>query len=284
MKTQPPNTKNIMHKSILPSLPRTIIHCYSLLALALMLALNSCTTQKQLTYLQGIDEAGKDNFFPYARPEYRLQKQDILYVNIVTLNQEVNRMLNPGGTSGTQQIGLMQGGGAYLMGYTIRDSGYISLPVIGNVVVIDKTMEEATTHIELKVSEMLKDATVVVKLMSYKITILGEVNSPGNFAHYGNQLTILDAIGLAGNITDYGDRSSVLVIRPTNEGSNVFRIDLQDKNLLLSDAYFLLPNDIVIVEPLKAKLIKLNSSTISFFVTTIFSILSATLLIYSVLK
>ena len=244
----------------------------------------SCTTQKQLTYLQDIDTAGKDNFFPYSRPEYRLQKQDILYVNIVTLNEEVNKMLNTGSSSGTMQTNQMQGGGAYLMGNIIRDSGFIRLPLIGNVYVFQKTMEEATKLIEEKASLLLKDARVIVKLLSYKITVLGEVRSPGNFTNYGNQLTVLDAIGMAGDLTDLGDRSRVLVVRPINEGSKTFRINLKDKNLLVSEAYFLLPNDIVIVEPRKVKLLSLNAQTISLFFSTVFSTISLTLLILNLNK
>ena len=253
---------------------------YGLLSMVLF----SCTTQKQLTYLQGIDEAGKDNFFPYSRPEYRLQKQDILYVDIKTQNVEINALLNPSGSIGISQLSMAPSGGGYLMGYTISDSGYISLPLIGNVRVIQKTLNEATILIEEKTSLMLKDASVVVKLLSYRITVLGEVKSPGSFNHFGNQLNVLDAIGIAGDLTEYGDRSNVLVIRPVNEGSITYRINLKDKNLLLSEAYFLLPNDIVIVEPRKVKLLSLNAQTISLFFSTIFSTISLTLLILNLNK
>lgn len=188
------------------------------------------------------------------------------------------------GMGGSQQMGQMQSGGGYLMGYTIRDSGFITLPVIGDVYIIEKTLNEATKLIEEKAAQMLKDATVVVKLLSYNITILGEVGSPGKYIHYGTQLTVLDAIGMAGDLTDYGDRSRVLVIRPDNEGSKTFRIDLKDKNLLISDAFFILPNDILIVEPRKVKLLSLNSQTISMFFSTIFSTISLTLLILNLNK
>lgn len=247
--------------------------------LLLSIVFNSCTTQKQLTYLQGVDGAEKDNFFPYTRPEYRLQMQDILYVKISTLNEDVNIMLSPGGATTGQQASQMEGAGAYLMGYSLRDTGYISLPVIGDVFVYNMTLEEATKKIEQKVSLMLKDATVVVKLLSYHITVLGEVKTPKTFTYFGNQLTILDALGMAGDLTDYGDRTNLLVLRSSMGGSKTYRINLKDKNLLLSETYFLLPNDIIIVEPRKVKLINLNAGTISLFFSTIFSTLSLTLLI-----
>lgn len=258
--------------------PQTIVFF-----LILVLIISSCTTQKQLTYLQGIDEVGEENFFPYSRPEYRLQKQDVLYVSIVTLNEEVNLMLNPGGTQSSQQMSQGQGG-AYLMGYTIRDSGNINIPLIGDVFVLNKTMEESVTLIENKTSKMFKDARVDVKLLSYRFTVLGEVDMPGSFVHYGNQLTVFDAIGMAGDLSDYGDRSRVLVVRPTNEGSTSYRINLKDKSLLKSEGYFILPNDIVIVEPRYNKLLSLNAPAVSLFFSSAFSTISLALIILSLDK
>ena len=84
-----------------------------------------------------------------------------------------------------------------------------------------------------------------------------------------SQLTVLDAIGMAGDITNYGNRQHILVVRPTREGTQTFRINVQDKNLLQSEGYFLLPNDIVIVEPIKSKPFQLNIPTISLVLTSI---------------
>jgi polysaccharide biosynthesis/export protein len=268
-----------------PKMKSLPLHSKNLLILILFsILISSCTTQKKLTYLQNIDSPGSPAYYPYSRPEYRLQKQDILYVNIVTLNEEINAMLSPSGGSGTQQMTQMQSGGGYLMGYTIRDSGFISLPLIGNVYVLEKTMEEVTKLIEEKTAILLKDARVTVKLLSYNITILGEVNGPGKYSLYGNQLTILEGIAMAGDLTVLADRGRILVVRPTKEGSNSFRIDLKDKNLLLSEAYFLLPNDIVIVEPRRIKFFKLNASDLSVFYGTVVSTFSLVFLILNLRK
>ncbi len=253
-----------------------------LLMISSFLLMFSCTTQKQLTYLNDIDEAGTDNFFPYERPEYRLQKQDILYVRFTTLNDEINNILN-GGTSISSQSMVMTGGSAYLSGYTINDSGCINLPVIGDIPVIGKTMEETTHAIEDSTARHLKDTYVIVKLLSFKFTVLGEVTGPGTFYNYNKQLTVLDAIGMAGDITDYGDLSRILVVRPNKEGSHTYRIDLNKKEILSSEGYFLLPNDIVIVESLKVKFFNLNSPKVSFFISTIVNSISLTLLILTLL-
>lgn len=89
----------------------------------------------------------------------------------------------------------------------------------------------------------------------------------------------IGSYGRAGGVGDYGDRSMVLVVRPKDKGSKTYRLSLQDKNILYSEAYFLLPNDVVIVEPLKQKIFNMNLPTISFVISTVTGVLTTTLLL-----
>ena len=243
---------------------------------------SSCTTQKQLTYLQDIDQSGPNNFYNLARPEYHLQKQDILYVNLSTDNSEMSALLE--GTNSNSQSINMTMGAAYLRGYTMDDSGSIEIPAIGKVEVLGKTLEEVNKAVQEKASVLLKDVTVTIKLLSYKFSVLGEVNNPGNFQIFDTQMTLLDALGMAGDMTNYGDRTNILVIRSEKKGLHTYRINLKKKDLLTSQAYFILPNDVVIVEPRKVKLISINAPTVSLFFSTIFSTISLTLLILNTTK
>ncbi len=109
-----------------------------------------------------------------------------------------------------------------------------------------------------KAEEVFKGATVECKLLSFKFTVIGEVRAPGSYINYNNYLTVLEAIGRAGGVGDYGRRDKVLVVRPTEKGTKTYNLNLQDKNLLASEAYFLLPNDVIIVEPLGQKIFNLN--------------------------
>ena len=128
-------------------------------------------------------------------------------------------------------------------------------------------------------NEIFKNSTVECKLLSYKYTVIGEVNNPGTYVNYNNYLTVLEAIGRAGGLGDYGNRDKVLVVRPMDKGTKTFRLNLQDKNILSSQAYFLLPNDVVIVEPLKQKIFNMNLPTISFILTAVTSTITMTLLL-----
>jgi polysaccharide export outer membrane protein len=241
--------------------------------------LGSCTTQSKLMYLSNLDTTSVQQFFPMERPDYRIQYQDILYVNVTTLNNEMNDLLNPGFQQYTYSLYSSQSN-IYIYGYTVNDSGYISLPILGDVYVYGLTIDEITWSISERAKEFLKDATVNVKLLTFKFTVVGEVNRPGTYVNYNNQLTVLEAIGMAGDISNYGNRKRVLVVRPTKEGTYTYRINVQDKNLLQSQGYFLLPNDVVIVEPIKSKPFQLNIPTI----TLLFSGISSLILILSFIQ
>jgi polysaccharide biosynthesis/export protein len=245
-----------------------------------IILISSCTSVKKLTYLKDLGVDSDSNYFPYNRPEYRLQLQDILYVKISTINDDINIYLNDGNSQSNQSM-FQTESGAYLKGYTINDSGSITLPLIGDIVVLGMTLEEATNAIKLNVSTFINDPSIVVKLLSFKYTVIGEVKDPGSYYNYSRQVTVLDAIGNAGDFTDYGNRSNVLVIRSVNNTSETYRINLLKKDILSSEGFFIVPNDIVIVEPRRSKWIQLNAPTISFFITSIVSTVSLTILIIS---
>lgn len=239
-----------------------------ILIIILAILFDGCTTQKKLMYLSNLDTTAVQQFFPMERPDYRIQYQDILYINISTLNADMNDMLNPGTQRFTSST-FRDESNIYIFGYTVSDSGTITLPILGDILVNGLTVTEVKQSIQEKANEYLKDAIVIVKLLSFKFTVLGEVNRPGMYINYNNQLTVLEAIGMAGNLSDFGNREHVLVVRPSKEGTHTYHINLQDKNLLQSQGYFLLPNDIVIVEPIKSKIFRLNIPTISLALTSI---------------
>jgi polysaccharide biosynthesis/export protein len=244
-----------------------------------ILIFGSCTTQKELTYLNNLDTTAVSQFYPMERPDYRIQYQDILYVNFFTMNLEMNKLLNSGSGSINSSNMFRDESSIYIYGYTVSHKGDISLPILGKVNVYGLTLDEVKDAVEERAKQYLKDPVVNVRLLSFKFSVIGEVTRPGSFNNYNNQLTVLDAIGMAGDITDYGDRKNILVVRPTTEGTYTFRINLQDKELLQSEGYFLLPNDIVIVEPIKSKPFKLNLPTTTLLITTSLSTISTLILL-----
>lgn len=250
-----------------------------LLSFALLLAFSSCTTHKQLTYLQNVDSLPSGTVY-YKQPvEYRIQNEDILYIRVISLNDEINTMINTF-SSQTNMNQFQNEISLYLYGYSVNDSGYVDIPYIGKVNVLGLTLEQAKQTIKEKVDISVRNATVIVKLVSFKFSVLGEVSRPGVYKNYNNQLTILEALSMAGDITDYGNRFEVLVVRPTKDYTKTYRVDLTDKSLLSSEAFFLLPNDVVYVQPIKSKSFRINIPTLTLALTSI----STLILVLSFIK
>lgn len=238
----------------------------------LILLFISCTTHRELIYLQKID-FNKDTLFVANFPDYRIQKEDILYVKVFSLNKEISDLINQT-TVTTQQSSVYQNElSMFIYGYTVDDSGFIELPILGKIFVYNKKIDDISSDIKEKALKYINDPVVIVKLISYKYTLLGEVTRPGTYRNYSKQISILEAIGNAGDITDYGNRKNVMVIRTTEKGNKVYYLDLTKKNILNSEAFYLLPNDIVYVPPVKNKVFRVNSSVYSMALSTISTII-----------
>jgi polysaccharide biosynthesis/export protein len=258
-------------------------HLTPILTLALLLAV-SCTSTKNLTYLQNLPETSEVQYFLYDMSDYKVQYRDVLYIDVKTLSPEgkIEDVLQ--GSNSLNQNYMQLESGQYLMGYGIDKNGKILLPVVGEISVGEKTIPEIREIVQQKIDSVFNHAYVDVKLLSFKYTVLGEARAPGVYFNYNNYLTVLEAIGRAGGVGDYGRRDRVLVVRATKDGTQTYRINLQDKNILSSKAYFLMPNDVVIIEPLKQKIFNMNLPTISFAISTITGVITTTLLLINYFK
>jgi polysaccharide biosynthesis/export protein len=251
--------------------------------LLLLIMVFSCTSQQKLAYLNNLPKTTEPQYFPYDMPDYKVQYRDILYIDVKTLTPEgsIENVLQ--GSNWNQNY--IQGEASqYIIGYSVDKSGKILLPVIGQIDVGGKILPEIRKIVQNKVDSVFNHAYVDVKLLSFKYTVLGEVRTPGTFMNYNDYLTVLEAIGRAGGVDDYGRRDRVLIVRSTKTGSQTYRINLQDKSLLSSEAYFLMPNDVVIVEPEKHKVFNMNLPTVSFAISTVTGIITTTLLFINYFK
>jgi polysaccharide biosynthesis/export protein len=251
----------------------------SFILLLILFLVSSCTSQKKLAYLNNLPTPSGEERFTMDIPDYKIQKRDILNITLKAMNPEGMIMDYLGGSGGTATAYTQGESSGYLFGYNVNKDGNIILPVIGSILAEGKTLEEIRILLQEEFSKNYKNAVVECKLLSFKFTIIGEVKAPGTYLNYNNYLTVLEAIGRAGGIDDYGRRDKILVIRPTEGGTKTYTLNLQDKKILSSEAYFLLPNDVIIVEPESKKIFTLNLPTISFVIGTFTSVLTTTLLL-----
>ena len=239
----------------------------------------SCSTQKELSYLNNLYELGGENYFPMEVPDYKIQPRDILYISVKAQTPEgtLTEMLTD--RTNANMNYLTNEGSAYMVGYSVDPDGDMTVPLLGKVPVEGMTVYEIRDLLQEKVDSLFRHAYVEVRLMSFKFTVIGEVRAPGSYVNYNDQLTVLEAIGRAGGISETGTKEKILVIRPEGDQTVTYHIDLQDKSLLSSPAYFITPNDVVIVQPNPKKVFNINLPTISFIISTATAAVTTTLLL-----
>lgn len=219
--------------------------------LLVVFILSSCVTHKELEYIQDSNKNIK-SFNISNIQDYKLKPNDELYIQISSLDENTTNIFG-GNTNGMMLSAGMQPYGASLMSYAINKEGYIQLPVIGSILVKDKTVVEVSQIIKDSLNRILNQPSVTVKLVNRYVSVIGEVKLPGHFSYSQEKLSILDAIGLAGDLTDYGDRHQVILIREENGKNLRINLDLTESDFLSSDYYFVKPNDIVYIKPLRKK-------------------------------
>lgn len=228
--------------------------------LILIAGLASCVSNEKIVYLQNLEgnsPIAEGELIAYEIPEYKLQYNDIIDVNIQTVEDIIEKGFNP---TINAQIGQMmqlaQGGGDvyYMTGYTVDKNGKIRLPIIGEVMVKDKSIEEARMEIESKLrSYITSEIYVKVKLGGIRYSALGEFRRPGKFVVLQDRMTIFEAIANAGDLSNIAKRDEVLLIRQYPEGTKLHRINLNDRQIVQSPFYFIQPNDQLYAEPMKVR-------------------------------
>lgn len=229
---------------------------FRIIILTFVLLFTSCVSQRNVEYLQdGSNLQGDVKTFDDVQiPDYKLKPKDELFVQIKSLDDPSTNIFQQ---LGVQQDGTTSGNiqpyGASLMSYSVDKSGYIQLPVLGNIHVENKSVPEVNAILQDSLEYILSNPTVTVKLVNRFVSVLGEVQRPGHFSYSQEKLTVFNALGLAGDITDYGDRNDVILARNEN-GKNIrINIDLTSSELMASEYYYIRPNDMIYVKPMRKK-------------------------------
>ena len=218
-----------------------------------LVQLSSCVPVSEMVYLQAENEGMQQEVFIHNNQEYQLQVNDILDVKITSLDPEVTKIFNAS-TLGAMQVtqASAQTGGDlyYITGYSISQSGNIDIPFIGKVEVAGLSLEEAHLAIDQRVGELFTNYHLQVKLGGIRFSALGEFNRPGKHVVMQNQVTIFEALALGGDLTPVANRQRVKLMRQYPEGTRIFNVNLLEQELVGTPQYFILPNDIIYVEPL----------------------------------
>ena len=230
--------------------------CIILLCFALFQA---CIPMRKVVYMRNNPIIEKEIII--TPPVHHLEIGDVLFVRVLSSNDKSYEFFNVE-TNTNSSANNTSMASLYLNGSTINSKGVIEIPIIGEIYLLGKNLEEAKISIQKVVEEYLQDAIVIVKLANFQVTILGEVNKPGTFPVLKENVTIFEALALAGDLSDYANRQKIKIVRTYNNKKKIYTIDLTNQQLLLSDFYYLRNNDMIYVEPLKYRTFRKSQSQI----------------------
>ena len=212
---------------------------------AFLMQLSACKTREKLVYFQN----QSDSLVTHSSFTPIVQVDDYLSIKVTGLDPESVIAFNLPLESGqTNQSGYTQGNTAR-NGYLVDADGTITMPVIGIFRIAGLSRKEATIQLQKKLEEYTSDPIVHIQILNYKVTILGDVRSPGTYTIPNERITLLEAIGLAGDLKPTGVRENVLVIREEAGKKVEYRVDLTSKSVFASPVYYLAQNDVVYIEP-----------------------------------
>jgi polysaccharide export outer membrane protein len=228
----------------------------SLTIVLLCLFFFSCKTQKKTIYFQDsaqIQGTNNANFEP------KIKISDLLSITVLGIEPDAVRPFNIPNL-GSAAVGGYTQGAPSSPGYVVYTEGNIDFPVIGKIKVAGFNRSEVISLIKSKLELYIQNPTVLLKIVNYKITVIGDVKNPGTFTIPNERVTIFEAIGIAGDLLITGKRNNVKVIRDTDGVKKEFIVDLTSAKVFDSQVYYLQQNDLIYVEPNRSKV---NSSLIN---------------------
>lgn len=242
----------------LRSLPTYNLSMRLFLMLLTLVMFASCVSNRKSTLLQKDDLHAKGlpidtvvRSYNVERFDYRVQPNDIISVRFESLTPKEYDFFS----SSVPQVGMsgLNTGNALLIGELVDEAGQIPLPVIGKVTVAGLTVFEIQDKLQQIANQYMESPVVKVRLLNYRITLLGEVASEGSITLANNRVTMLEAIGLAGGLGELADRSNVKLIRQIGGKTEIQYLNLLDENFINSPYFYVHQNDVIIVPPLKQR-------------------------------
>ncbi len=226
-----------------------------------MVILNiSCVSYNKVRYFTDIDEISEPASNPLENK--RIAPYDNLFVKVLSTDEQTARILNfsEGAASGTPSS---------IIGYPVDEKGNINFPFVGDINVAGLTTEEAASKIGTSLEGYIRNSSIIVRFVDNKISVLGEVERQGSYNFSQEKINIYEALALGGGLTEYGDRRNVVLIRQEGNKITHYKINLSDSKVASKDYYYILPNDVIVVEPMKAITKRYTSIDFQTVLTTI---------------
>jgi polysaccharide biosynthesis/export protein len=224
------------------------------LALVLTILLSSCVSNRKFIYLQDKGTVKMDSTQHIVVPSYnyKIQNGDILYISLLSDDEKINRVFVPS-AQGQGMMGMGMGSPYYFTGFTVDPEGKVELPYVGKVKVAGLDLNGAREMLSVELSKYFKQFFLQVKMAEFRFTIMGAVNVPGQYFFQQNKVSILDAILRAGDLRDNAIRHEIQLFRQFPEGVKMIKLDITDRSIMNSEFWYVQPNDMIYVIPLKSR-------------------------------
>ena len=252
------------------------ISFYIILAVAMILFIQ-CSSTQDFLYFQPIQR----DTIVYSSNNYEpvLEADDLLLITVSSIDMEAAEPFNMPIIANTTTVGSFTGTQTILK-YLVKKNGTIDFPVLGEIKIAGLTRQQAKDALEKEISIYVKDPIVNLTITNFKITVLGEVKTPGTYPVSQERITLLEALGMAGDLTITGKRQNVLVIREKEGEKSYTRVDLTDDALFNSPVYYLKQNDVIYVEPNNNRV---NNASYTPWIGVVFSAISLVLTVINLL-
>jgi polysaccharide export outer membrane protein len=235
----------------------------------ILIFLESCVPVSKLRYFNDVENISG----PVVNPKTQktIAPFDKLYIKVLSIDPQTSEIFSTG-----EEMRIGSYGGAGIIGYLVNENGNIDFPFVGSINVASLTTTQASEKIQKALSDYVSNISVTVKYIDNQVTVMGEVQRQGVYSFTQDKISIYEALGLGGGITRYGDRKSVILTRNIGEKIMHYKLNLSDSRIVSKDYYYVLPNDIIIVEPLKAistSYANITYTTILSSITTLIAVL-----------
>lgn len=246
-----------------------LINCRIIVVL-IMISLVSCVPFNKVRYFNDINELSEP--IPNPKEQKTIMPFDNLYIKVISIDEKTNLIFNT-----TDEMRFSSSGSSNMIGYLVNDKGNINFPFVGLINVAGLTTDQASVKIQTALNDYISNTAIVVKYIDNKVSIMGEVQQQGVYSFTQEKLNIYEAISLGGGFTRFGDHKNVILIRQVGDKIMHYKLNLSDSKISSKDYYYIFPNDVVIIEPLKAISSSYSNNTITTFLTSITTLIAVLL-------
>jgi polysaccharide export outer membrane protein len=230
------------------------------LRLLFILLLSSCAPTRSLVYFNDLKGTGEYTEEIKNKTDPLIQSDDLLSITVSSLNPESNVLFNNGVM---QTIGSASSAVTTTRtndGYLVDKDGTINFPVLGAVKLAGLTKTQAIEKMTVLIKNSVKNPIVNIRFLNFKVTVVGEVSHPSTFTVPTERINVIEALSLAGDLTAYGKRENILIIREKDGIRSAVRVNIASKSIWDSPYFYLRQNDVIYVEPVKAKELQTSQS------------------------